>query len=89
MKVSVVMATYNGEEYIVEQLDSIINQSYPVDEIIICDDKSTDRTVGVITEYISRKKIREIKLYENSENLGFAENFNKALNLAKGDYIFL
>lgn len=88
MKVSVVMATYNGEEYIVEQLDSIINQSYPVDEIIICDDKSTDRTVGVITEYISRKKIREIKLYENSENLGFAENFNKALNLAKGDYIF-
>lgn len=56
MKVSVVMATYNGEEYIVEQLDSIINQSYPVDEIIICDDKSTDRTVGVITEYISRKK---------------------------------
>lgn len=88
MKVSVVMATYNGEEYITEQLDSIVNQSYPVDEIIICDDKSTDRTIEVITEYILKNKVQQIKLYENSENLGFAENFNKALNLADGDYIF-
>ena len=52
MKVSVVMATYNGEKYIKEQLDSICNQTYQIDEIIICDDKSTDNTVELIENYI-------------------------------------
>jgi len=43
-KVSVVMCTYNGEKYLKEQLDSILNQTYPIYEIIIQDDASTDRT---------------------------------------------
>ena len=50
-KVSVVMCTYNGAKYIREQLDSIINQTYPIFEIIIQDDCSTDDTVDIIREY--------------------------------------
>ena len=45
MKVSVVIATYNGEKYICEQLDSILNQTYPVFEILIKDDCSIDHTI--------------------------------------------
>ncbi len=44
--VSVVMATYNGEKYIREQIDSILNQSYPICELIIQDDCSTDSTAS-------------------------------------------
>lgn len=88
MKISVVMATYNGAEYIVEQLDSIYEQTCTVDEIVICDDKSTDDTVDKIEKYMLEHKEIEVRLYQNEMNLGFAGNFNKALNLAEGDYIF-
>ena len=51
--ISVVMATYNGEKYILEQLDSIRNQSISIDEVIICDDCSIDNTVNIIKQYIN------------------------------------
>lgn len=85
--ISVAMATYNGELYIRKQLDSILNQSLHVDEIIICDDGSKDDTVKILQSY--QRKYPEIKLYENAENLGYKKNFKKALSLCRGDYIFL
>lgn len=85
--ISVAMATYNGELYIRKQLDSILNQSLRVDEIIICDDGSKDDTVKILQSY--QRKYSEIKLYENAENLGYKKNFKKALSLCRGDYIFL
>lgn len=89
MKVSVVMATYGGEEYIVEQLDSICVQLKAGDELIICDDCSKDATVKVIREYIAKNGYEDlIRLYENEQNLGFQNNFNKALSYANGDLIF-
>jgi len=84
-KVSVVMATYNGEEFIREQLDSILNQTYPIYEIIIHDDCSTDSTVGIIREYISKHDI--IKLRVNDSNIGVNENFRRATMEATGDLI--
>ena len=83
--VSVVMATYNGEKYIREQLDSIINQTYPIHEIIIQDDCSTDGTVAIIEEYVTRHA--NIKLFVNEQNLGFNENFKTAVMRATGEYI--
>ena len=59
MTVSVVMATYNGAEFIVEQLDTIREQSRPVDELIICDDGSTDKTVEIAQAYISEHGLKE------------------------------
>ena len=86
-KVSVAMATYNGEKFIEEQLDSILSQTYFVDELVICDDGSTDHTMDIIREY--QKKYPCIHLYQNKETLGFKLNFKKSLELSSGDYIFL
>lgn len=49
--ISVAMATYNGERFIIQQLSSILNQSVSVDEVIICDDCSTDSTVSLISRF--------------------------------------
>ena len=89
MTVSVVMATYNGVEYLEEQLDTIREQTRSVNELIICDDGSTDNTVGILKDYISRYGLAEKwQVYENSSNLGYADNFNHAASLATGDLLF-
>ncbi len=83
--VSVAMCTYNGERFLAQQLDSIINQTYTNIEIVICDDGSTDKTIQMIQEY--QKKFATIKLYQNKTNLGFVQNFAKAISLTTGDYV--
>lgn len=89
MTVSVVMATYNGAEFIEEQLDTILEQSRSVDELIICDDGSTDKTVEIVQTYISEHNLKEKwHVYVNSENLGYANNFKHAASLASGDLLF-
>ena len=89
MKTSVAMATYNGADYLIEQLDSLRDQTMPIDEVIICDDGSKDNTVQMIRDYIKENALGERwTLIENEVNLGYANNFHKALNLTTGDYIF-
>lgn len=83
--ISVAMTSYNGEKYIKQQIESILLQSVPVDEIIICDDISKDKTAEIIKE-INDDRIRFIV---NETNLGFIANFHKAISLTNGDYIFL
>lgn len=84
-KISVIMATYNGERYLREQLDSIINQSQWIDELIIVDDCSVDSTCRIIEEYQQRYPI--IRLIRNKQNLGVVKTFEKALLNSSGDYI--
>ncbi|VDR35100.1 glycosyltransferase family 2 protein [Alistipes sp.] len=88
MKVSVAMCTYNGHQYIKEQLLSILEQTIPIDEIIICDDGSKDATIQIIIEYMNAYP-GVIKLIKNSQNLGYTKNFEKAICLCSGDIIFL
>lgn len=89
MKTSVVMATYNGVDYLLEQLDSLRDQTMQIEELIICDDCSKDETVSMIREYIEKNGLeKRWKLIENEKNLGYANNFHKAMSLASGDYIF-
>lgn len=83
--VSVCIATYNGEGYIKEQLDSILCQIAEDDEIIICDDVSIDNTTAILYSYNDER----IKVYINHTRLGIVKNFEKALTFAKGQYIFL
>lgn len=83
--VSVAMATYNGEKYIIQQIKSILRQSKTIDEIIIVDDNSDDKTV----ELIKSLNCPLIQVYQNKVNLGYIENFYKAISLTKGDYVFL
>lgn len=89
MKISVVMATYNGAQYIEEQLDSIRLQTMQPDEVILCDDCSSDDTVKLIKKYICDYDLRDTwKVKVNKDNLGYANNFNNAAYLATGDFIF-
>ena len=95
--ISVCMATYNGERFIKEQIDSILCQLSQDDELIISDDGSTDRTLEIISSY----KDERIKLFYHKKNSEYAkikysrnfyyaiDNFENALKQAKGDYIFL
>jgi glycosyltransferase involved in cell wall biosynthesis len=88
MKISVALCTYNGEKYVAEQLDSILNQSIHVDEIVICDDGSTDKTGTIIREY-QQKYHGIFKIFSNEKNIGYTKNFEKAIGLCSGDLIFL
>ena len=88
MKTSVVMATYNGSEFIREQLDSIKNQTMHVDEVVICDDRSKDDTVEIVRSFIADNSLQGWNIEVNEVNLGYGSNFNKALLKASGDYIF-
>lgn len=87
--VSVVMATYNGEDYIVKQLETIRKQSQMPEEVIICDDCSMDNTVNIIKNYIKHHSLDGWYVYSNQDNLGFYDNFFKAISFAKGDTIYL
>lgn len=88
MKISVAMATYNGQDYIEQQLKSILSQSVKPDEVIISDDNSTDETLDVIRSVIRTSNIK-IKLISNSKNMGYTQNFNNALLHTSGDVVFL
>lgn len=83
--ISVAMTTFNGQNYLKEQLDSILNQTMPVDEIIICDDCSTDNTIDLISTYSDSR----IHLIKNKYNLGYVKNFHQAIKNCSGDYILL
>lgn len=83
--VSVCMATKNGAAYIAEQLDSILLQLNPNDELIISDDRSTDNTVRIIQSYEDKR----IKLIQNEFPKGIPKNFETSLLASKGDFIFL
>ena len=88
--ISVALCTYNGKRFIKEQLKSIISQTTSVDEIIICDDKSTDGTVQEIYKF--RESVESsvnIRVFVNSRNYGVTKNFEKAISLCRGDIIFL
>ena len=87
MKLSVAMCTYNGAEFIEEQLISILNQTVKIDEIIICDDCSTDDTLEILQKIIEQNN-SVITIFRNEVNLRSNKNFEKALSLCTGDYIF-
>lgn len=85
--VSVAMAVCNGEKFIKEQIDSIICQLEPRDELIISYDQSTDLTLNIINDYAV--KDQRIKVFINSDHSrGLVSNFNNALLHCKGDIIF-
>lgn len=90
MKISVAIATFNGEKYIEEQLRSILNQTIQVDEVIITDDKSTDNTVNIIEKFISDNGLSgKWSVIINEVGKGFAENFRGAIEKTDGEYVFL
>ncbi len=86
--ISLVLATYNGEKHIIDQLESIMNQSLQPDEVIIRDDCSTDATQNIIFEFIEKNKLKW-KFVLGEKNLGWRGNFYYAIKEAAGDLVFL
>ncbi len=85
MSVTTVIATYNGEKYIAEQITTIIGQLEPQDEVVIIDDCSSDNTVNVIKALQDSR----IKLFLNDHNRGITFSFNRGISLASNDIIFM
>ena len=88
--ISVCMCTYNGERYVEEQLDSIRMQTCVPDEVVICDDCSTDNTVFIVRSYIEKYGLQDSwKLICNNVNKGYPTNFYYCMSKSKGDLVFL
>ena len=102
--ISVVLTTYNGEKYIIDQLDSIVNQSIKPNEILIGDDNSTDSTLDLIFDYLKNKNINYyindeginlnnvniiVRIFKNSKNIGYNKNFINLIKKTSYDIIFI
>lgn len=83
--VSILMTAYNRELYIADAIESVLSSSYTNFELIITDDRSTDRTVEIAHSYAAKDS--RVKVYLNETNLGDYPNRNKAASYAKGKYI--
>lgn len=88
MRISIALATYNGAKYLQEQLDSFVAQTKQPDELVVCDDGSTDGTVELLTQFQKNAPFL-VRLYKNSCRLGYVQNFGKAIELSEGDIIFI
>ena len=85
--VSIALCIYNGERFLKEQLETLVNQTYKNIEIVAVDDCSTDSSVLILETY--KAKYPFINIHRNARNLGYVKNFEKAISLCKGDFIAL
>lgn len=88
LSTSVVMTTYNGEKYIIEQLQSLLQQTKQPNEVLIFDDCSSDETENIIKEFIKINKLYNWKFYKNTTNKGWKKNFYDGIKSANGDIVF-
>lgn len=83
--ISIAMCTFNGERYLVQQLESLLAQTWQKFELVIVDDCSNDGTVGILEKFASIDS--RIQLHKNTQNLGINKNFSRAMTLCKGELI--
>jgi glycosyltransferase involved in cell wall biosynthesis len=87
-RLSVALCTFNGEDYLPEQLESLLTQTRPPDELVVCDDASTDATYSILETFAARAPF-PIRLRRNPARLGVTANFQQAIRLCEGDVIAL
>jgi hypothetical protein len=88
MTISIALCTYNGEAYLAQQLDSIARQTRPPDELVICDDCSTDGTSAMLESFAAAAPF-PVRLRRNPRNTGSTPNFEQAIGLCSGEIIAL
>lgn len=86
--ISVALCTYNGEDYLPAQWQSLLDQHLLPDEIVICDDQSTDGTIRLVRQLAAEAPF-SVRILENAERLGYNKNFERALSECTGDLIFI
>lgn len=89
MKTSVALCTYNGEKHITQQLESILKQTVVPHEIVICDDNSSDNTIKIVKNIFNEYSYTNFKIEINVPALKTVKNFEKAVSLCTGNWIFL
>lgn len=89
MKISVILASYNGEKYIEEQLNSILNQTMIPNEILVYDDCSSDATYEIVKKVALNNPNITWHIKKNIANIGFRSNFKELIVNSKGDIVFL
>ncbi len=88
MRISIVLAAFNGEKFIAQQLESIIHNSRPPDEIILIDDHSSDATITIAQKIISSSPAIKLHVHRNPINLGATRSFMIGAGICSGDIIF-
>ncbi len=87
-RISICMTTYNGGPFIGRQLECFAAQTRRPDELVVCDDRSTDETVAIVRRFAQDASF-PVRLEVNPENIGIRRNFEKAIRLSTGDILFL
>lgn len=90
MKTAIAVALYNGQRFLIEQLDSLRCQTSPADQVVLCDDGSKDNTPQMVENYIREHGLSDRWFFHrNPENLGYIRNFYKAISLCDADLVYL
>jgi len=88
VKISVALCTYNGQRFLHQQLQSLLDQTVRPDELVVCDDGSSDDSVAVVKRFAAHAPFA-VRLVRNSHNLGYIRNFEQAISRCTGDLVFL
>ena len=88
MRISVAMCTYNGARYLGEQLESLVTQQRLPDELVVCDDGSSDGTIEILEQFVTKAPF-PVRLSRNAHNLGYSRNFAQTMGLCDGEVIAL
>lgn len=86
--VSVAMCTYNGQRFLAQQLQSLLDQTVQPDELVVCDDVSSDDSLKLVEAFAERAPFK-VRVFKNPKNLGYIRNFEQAISLCTGDVVFL
>lgn len=84
MRIDILMATYNGEKYLEQQIDSILNQSYTDFRLLISDDQSTDTTRDILNKYVAKDS--RVVVFLQNKNLGVVKNFEYLMQKVESEY---
>lgn len=88
LKVSIAMCTYNGQRFLAGQLQSFLDQTVRPDELVVCDDGSSDDSVAMVQDFAAHAPF-VVRVIRNPQNLGYIRNFEQAISHCTGDLVFL
>lgn len=88
MKISIAMATYNGAQYLLEQLNSFVWQTRLPDELVVMDDQSSDNTLEILHGFAKVSPF-EVRIFVNDQRSGHGQNFSKVISQTTGELVFL
>lgn len=87
--VTIAIPVYNSQKYLSETLESVVNQTVNIEEVLISDNRSGDQTIAIVQDFISQNPEINVQINQNIKNLGAVGNFNKCIELCKTDFLVI